>query len=334
MFGANEDGRVGVLHETIVALASRSFDVDLRPFERAPFGDVCEQLVPIATELLDAVIETAQSIVASVAPAQTGQDDDLDLFGEAAPAPPDALPNTAGDLAFLGCLELRQCKERLERAKRSEKVAAVLIECDTGLRRARKVLRALDQALARATFEAPRIAVQSELETSLAVRRAYAKFATRLLGSGDPTPTTLHAHLRRAGTSIAMLIGWDVYPAFRVRDRLGLRELQGRLLAWLREGGADADGGMHLWQDLVSFVRLLGEVNRRQELVEHDRLLLTLLVEHLRTGDTPDTTLASFAERLRGLDQELDQLFEGRDPERLRAAVQALSDRYRQAVAS
>lgn len=212
------------------------------------------------------------------------------------------------EIAFIADLELRQREERLERVKPSQGTTALLGECDSSLRRIRKALTAVDAAIATVESVPPLLGFTSELHTSLAVRRAYAKFRSRVLAGGEPTPDSLRARLRGVGTQIAMLVGWDVYPELRVQDRLLLRDLQQRVLDWLR-GGSDATpaSGLRLWQDLAGCVEMFALVNRRQELVEHDSTIVRTLSQRLEASDLPERVWQDLGP-LEGLDPELDQL--------------------------
>lgn len=147
----------------------------------------------------------------------------------------------------------------------------LLSACDSSLRRLRKALNAVDVIIASASSVPPLLDFSSELQTSLAVRRALAKFRARLGSDGPPTSESLRGRLRSIGTQIAILVGWDVHPELRVRDRLVMRGLQLRILAWLRgEGDASNPMGLRLWQGFVACVEMFSLVNRRQELVAHD----------------------------------------------------------------
>jgi len=216
------------------------------------------------------------------------------------------------DVAFLVQLELRQRAERLSRLGAGADAAAVIGECDSALRRIRKGLGAIDAAIARASGEGTLLDFSSELQGSLLVRRAYSKFRARLLEGGVPGVGELQQRMRAAGTHIAMLVGWPAYPLFRIRDRLQLRELQQRILAWLRGGpNAGEVEGLRLWRDLVSFVEMLAQISRRQELVEHDSKLVGDLLARLRAVDLStagfvDESMDRLVRPLEGLDEELD----------------------------
>jgi hypothetical protein len=211
------------------------------------------------------------------------------------------------EIAFIAQLELRQREERLERVRPSQGTTALLGECDSSLRRVRKALNAVDAAIATVESVPPLLGFTSELHTSLAVRRAYAKFRSRVKAGGEPSPDMLRGRFRGVGTQIAKLVGWDIYPEMRVQDRLLLRDLQQRVLDWLR-GGADATpaAGLRLWQDLAGCIEMLALVNRRQELVEHDSAIVRAVSELIDAPELPERVWQDLRP-LEGLDPELDQ---------------------------
>jgi hypothetical protein len=310
----------------MLGLVERGRAIDIRSYEIAPLDRIAAELQP--ETLL--VVRQAKALLASIldscqhmAPSEWIANDDPSPVWSAPYLPferaIDATMVKLGshqavdEIAFIAQLELRQREERLERLRPSQGLVALLGECDSSLRRVRKAMNAVDAAIAKVEQVAPLLDFASELETSLAVRRAYAKFRAGVLGVGEPSVSALRARLRGAGTQIAMLVGWRAYPDMRVQDRLLLRDLQQRILEWLR-GGAEVTpaGGIRLWQDLAACVEMFALVNRRQELVEHDQAIVRELTEALAC----DLMHADAREKLGAL--------EGLDPE-LDAAVQVTS---------
>jgi hypothetical protein len=311
--------------------------VDLRDFETLSALQVRQKLHPVVFVL----VQRARALVGSILDdcerhsAQMGArvelEGPLSQFEhaiDAAVEAGDASIRAVEDVAFLVQIELRQREERLRRVSDASDALAVIGECDSALRRIRKGLGAIDVAIARAESSVPRIDFSSELEQSLLVRGAYAKFRTRLLSEGTPgTATELYIKMRAAGTHMAVLVGWKAYPLLRVRDRLQLRELQRRILSWLLpERRTDTLAGTRLWQDITSFVEMLAQVNRRQELLKHDARLVeqTLVLLADRDGTVDEPTLTSLAP-LKGMDDELDTWLAAEGPR----SVNGLRDRLR-----
>jgi hypothetical protein len=306
----------------IVALAQRVLDVDIRAYESLPHDRLASELQPVVSQLL----ASAHALVADIFRTYEAESEPVfhDEPGSGALAAPyvgfeqaidaaidnqgAASVSIVGDIAFLAHLELRQRAERLERVTACRNAIAIIGECDSALRRIRKALTSIDVALARAGLVQPSLDFTSELEVSLRVRRACAKLRARAASGGEPTAETLHARLRKAGTAIAMLVGWEVYPSLRVRDRLHLRDLQRRILDWLRRD-RDVVDGMRLWQDLSGFISMLSQVNRRQELVEHDtRVVSAARARIAACGPELDEATLALLASLEGLDDEVDAL--------------------------
>ena len=327
-----EPGQVASLaafQQPMAEIVERVERVDIRHFETLPVAQAQKDLHPAASLLVQqartvvgAILHECESLNAASEDGGGGLHDSFLPFERAM----DAAVRAGEDVAILLQLELRQREERLRRVNDASDGLAVIGECDSALRRIRKGFGAIDVAIARAASVAPRLDFSSELEESLLVREAYAKFRTRLAAEGTPAPSELYAKMRVAGTHIAVLVGWRAYPLLRVRDRLQLRDLQQRILAWLRpENRVDETAGMRLWQDVVAFVEMLAQVNRRQELLEHDAKLVGALLATIGEGASPldEASLAAFGP-LKGLDDELDALVASRGT---RSALSVLLER-------
>lgn len=328
--------------DAITSLARRVLEVDVRAYESMPPERLASELQPIVSELLASANTLVSDVLRTYEAASVPEPRAEESTALASPYVPfeqaiDAAIGAqsasslqaVGDIAFLAHLELRQRAERLDRVTACKNAMAIVSESDSALRRIRKALTSIDVAMARAGLAAPSLDFASELEVSLRVRRACAKLRSRVFAGGsEPTPESLHPRLRSAGTAIAMLVGWDVYPSLRVRDRLQLRDLQRRILEWLRSE-RDLVEGMRLWQDLIGFIGMLSQVNRRQELVEHDTR--AVLDAHARVvsceaAELPPNALAVIAS-LEGLDEELDALLASRrtEPAAFRAPLERLA---------
>ena len=220
------------------------------------------------------------------------------------------------EMAFMAQIELGQRAERLERSGLAWEAAALLGECDSSLRRLRKSLNAVGLTLARLLGVPPLSEYRSELESSLVIRRGLKSFRVRVNKGGEPAPHQLKERFRYIANQIEILVSWDIYSGMRVRDRLLLRSLQQRLLAWLQMTHASPEAGMRLWQDIAGCVEMFTLVNRRQELVEHDTALLTQCVDALKALQPQDAVDPSLVRQLRaaeGLDPALDALLDQRD---------------------
>lgn len=222
------------------------------------------------------------------------------------------------EMTFMAQLELRQRAERLEQLLPDCEAATLLSECDSSLRRLRKSLNAVGLTIARVLGVPPLAEYTSELETSLAVRRALASFRTRVTKGGEPAANKLRERFSYISNQIEILVSWDIYSGMRVRDRLLLRGLQQRLLAWLNTRNPTPESGVRLWQDIAGCVEMFAMVNRRQELVEHDAAFLAQTIAALNAEPADTPVNAEFWRTLRaieGLDIQLDALLKKPAPQ-------------------
>lgn len=335
---------LGGMRSPIVDVVEAVGRVNIRNFEELSSEELLAELVPKTGELvadamagIDAIAERSGALAASQTPG------DLAGRGPASPAEgaseasspaesfertldslvDNAAPSAEGvdDIAFIARLELGERKRRLTALGAGRARIDVLGECERTLRGVRKSLSALDRAVSDA-FGVPRLLhYESELETSLRVRQCYARFRQQILGDGEEVDELgkVRARLREAGTAIAVLIGRSIYPELRVRDRLQIRELQARILTWLRGAENDRASGIRLFEDLAAFARLLAEVNNREELLVHDAAVVTEAYDELFAGraaprDPIPPYLCARLQSLSGLDDEVDALLAAKPP--------------------
>ncbi|HET7544750.1 MAG TPA: hypothetical protein VFK05_33010 [Polyangiaceae bacterium] len=295
--------------------------IDIRSYEGLELDEQVARIHPVATSLLARGAALVEQLRALYEPSE-GQPSERTLsFELAMDAAVEQRARAAvadvADIAFCAQLELQQRRQRLKEVARSRDPIALLGDCDSALRRLYKALCAIDIALARATLTEPSLDFTSELQRSLRVRRYYARFTGQILSGPEPTPGTLLARLRGAGTAIAVLVGHDVYSELRVRDRLQLRSLQRRILDWLAPAPrADAtDTGFQLWSDVKAFVGMLRGVNSRQELLEHDAKVMRDALAFAACGGREfPLELRQPLEALAGLDPGVDRLLKSEAP--------------------
>jgi hypothetical protein len=310
------------LHAALVALVTRARSIDVRPFEGREAGAIIVRLAADVCALLSDAIAVCQeatsrydgdderfevSLDAAFGP--TGSDSGRFYFEVDAIVAGSDLVRRVADVAFFGATELRSKRVRLEHLRADMDGWDVVAECGSGVRRVVKSLSALEAALCEAERLPRQLGYASELSNSLEVRRQYTRLRAVVASGGEVDACSLVRHLRKAGTAIAMLIGRDIYPELRVHDRRRIRELQARILDWLRaegRGEASVQDGLRLWQDLVGFAGLLAQVSRRQELVEHDTAVIDAALGRLCQGAALDEALRARLSALRGLDDELD----------------------------
>lgn len=261
-------------------------------------------LVARANALCDALVNVEPMLF---------EEEEFSEVREHADRPARSLPPTdrAADLAFIMRMELMHKQRGLENALSRPRIH-LLAECETCQRRLTEGLSALDTCLT-GSSQPPSM---RGIEASLVARQAYAKFRTQVavLPRVEADQESLRRGLRAAGTLIAILVGSDAYPQFRIADRHHVSLLQRRILAFLAEP-TSVNAGIDLYQDFKAFVELLALINRRQDLRQHDlvhmRGWLSEIDEEPDRIDEPLTRLERYRSHLYGLDSELDRVFEG-----------------------
>ncbi|AKU93499.1 hypothetical protein AKJ09_00163 [Labilithrix luteola] len=311
------------VQEAMARLAARAEAVEIHRFESDSRDQLVSELLPTLAKLM----QDARSLVADVqsvceerihrtrGPGISVVDGRLPTIPLGADVPVDSTRpswsvEAVADIAYLAGLELRQGSERLEGLTTVGSADLLLSELDTARRRVGKVLRSLDHALDQAGLATSKLDSAAELDTSLAVRRAYGRLRHDMKAIGTPKEETLASQLRAVGVALATVVGWKGYTSIRIRDRLRIRELQGRLLEWFREG-REPTAGLRLFQDVDTFVQILADVSKRQELKQHDTRLVESAWRTLASVDgVIPAHLRSALDPLRGLDAELDALLE------------------------
>lgn len=245
--------------------------LDLRVFEAIEPEAQSRLLRPAAETLLADALE----LVASVLDV-TSEEEPTEGADSTSAAPTSHSRLDLGTVAFFAQLELRGTRERLRHVTQTAGPIALLGACDSSLRGIHKALGALDSAISERCGSPALFDFATDLDRSLRVRRCYGRFRDKMLAADAVADDHPRRRLRWAGTAIAVLVGDKVYPELRVADRLQIRELQHRILAWLRLPVAASThaAGHELWSDLMAFVGMLERINQRQELQEHDQRLL------------------------------------------------------------
>ncbi|HXT19525.1 MAG TPA: hypothetical protein VN923_02135 [Thermoanaerobaculia bacterium] len=158
----------------------------------------------------------------------------------------------------------------------------------------------------------PPMRVWSDLEVSLETRRLYADIRREVLRPPPPNDATLADRLASLHDRFNRLRELAVYPLLRFDDRVAMRELRRRISTWIVEETPDLIAGARLWEDLVGFAQLLEAVSHRQELRQHDRVVLRRAYHQLFGRAAHERTVsADLLHQLRaldGLDDDLDAL--------------------------
>ncbi|MCC6557544.1 MAG: hypothetical protein IT372_31720 [Polyangiaceae bacterium] len=277
------------LHALAAAAIATARSISVAPYER-PGADAA----PLVTEVRAATDEAIRVLLAAleasaepIAPSLDGIDVErlaADASAEVARRldQPDGIMKITS-IAFVARMALHRRLQAIDALARTERSWELIDACDSAAREALRCLGAFDLALCHhAGLPTEPSYYETELPRSLAVRHAYRVFHRDVTEGGPPSPDDIAARLRRTGAAIAKLCGRDIYPAMRVRDRHLLHRMQTRIHAWLladrRAGSTPGDpdegsptAGVRLYQEIAGLADLMLDVNKRAELVEHDR---------------------------------------------------------------
>lgn len=304
----------GGLHEAIVKTFRKTRDIPIEIYESDSRERILAELVPQVwrvseetQEVLAQVLELYES--AGGSPTSVTDADDRQESGflrqiDRLMADRESRVRIS-DVAFLGRIELRRRMTTLLATTQGIEIDPWRILGCSGscLRGLRKALTAVEVLICEYQGFVARLSFSDEVLLSLQVRRAYAKFRCEVRQFA--LRPELDVRLRGAATSIARLVGRDIYADLRIEDRFEIRQLQRRIHDCLNR--QDPVEGRQLWQDVLGFTELIGEIRKRQELVAHDRDLAALLRRRLETGEAySDGALADLFAPLMGLDDALD----------------------------
>ncbi|MGH1344218.1 MAG: hypothetical protein ACRBN8_21850 [Nannocystales bacterium] len=221
------------------------------------------------------------------------------------------IPAVIPGLAFVAKMEVHRLRKQLSTLSENQPRRHILDGCQ---RTRRHILRAVTAVANELRGHTPSDTVlpqfNEELGRSLRCRRALSALWHRIDASaGRP----LLQRLRLAGAAFATLQGCDAYRDIRVGDRLGLREVQARLLAWLRLPDRSDKRGERLLAATHGFVQVTRGINARAELIEHDDRLIAELIPVLaaRPAGTIPPALLSKLVLLQGSKRSLDALLLG-----------------------
>lgn len=223
------------------------------------------------------------------------------------------------ELAFIARLGLRARLTALDGMGGAPGKWELIAAASSALREIMKALGALAVAVCNHEgLPEPRTFYVTELDRSLAIRRAYRIFYADVAPAREPHGPELVVRLRRAANAIAKLAGRPIYASMRVTDRFSLRSVQRRLHGWLAAHDMDARArevaGIRLFQDLAHLAELMQGVNERAELRAHDARVIAEQLVALQAG----AGVAAVVQALRvieGRDARLDALLAVEPPD-------------------
>lgn len=234
--------------------------------------------------------------------------------GAMMPSSPSGLSTQdVADLAFVSRTEIVEIQESLQAAQQRRNSWKIASEADRAVARATRSLVSLEAALRELLGMEPTERRWFDLGDALEIRRQYVRLWLEVVRAGNPQGPAAMPVLKRFSDLIAILRREKIYPFLRIDDRLELRHLQKRIFAQLEDRGADTEqAAMRLWQDLSGFIHLLMQVSRREELREHDRLVVGRVYREVIDADGAPTPLSAENHEnlldLAALDPELDRL--------------------------
>jgi hypothetical protein len=237
-------------------------------------------------------------------------------FDDGASLPPSASglsTQDVADLAFVGRTEIVEIRESLQGAKERRNTWKIASEADRAVSRATRSLVSLEASLTELLGLPARERRWFDLGDALEIRRQYVRLWLEVVRAGNPEKGAVTPLLKRFSDQIAILRREKIYPFLRIDDRLELRQLQKRIFALLEDPGPDPEqAALRLWQDLSAYIHLLMQVSRREELREHDRIVIGRVYREVVDADAKSALLSAENHQnlleLAALDPELDRL--------------------------
>lgn len=284
------------------------------------FFSLEDDLIPRVRSLMEETLELTRELgdlyesESHEAPLDSagGEDDFLREIGAAISS--ELATREVANLAFVVRAQMMETYEALVSALANRYAWVVASHADAGLRRVSRGLLTLETAMREYEGLPPAERRWHDLKDSLETRRLYGQFRRAILRSEQNTAEDLAGRMRGAANRIAILRDLKIYPFLRIYDRLPIRRLQKRILAWLDQpdNPQKEEEGRQLWSDLVSFAELLAQVNNREDLREHDRKTVSRLHRVLfEARQAPARILPSHLadlEQLLGRDEDLDRI--------------------------
>ncbi len=316
------------LRSALVALAEQARALDLESLEELTPAQLADEPCAQVAALVEATMAQLDRLAEVVLPTDVGADHEQALSQQSSSffAEIRRVKGEQGylqveqisDLAYLAAMELHQRLGELKSLDARRDRWHLLGSLGSSAGHVIKVVSIVEAALAMLEGEPGRLDTADHLDRSLETRRLYARFRHALQDeAATETDETLGQRLQRAASAIAQLVGRSLYPHLRINDRMHMRRLQERVIAWLRgDGESDRLGGERLWRDLIGFADLIMAVNRRHELEVHDRRLLYRLRRDLAASAATSLSTDQLANlrRLFGRSDDVDRLLRDREP--------------------
>ncbi|MDA8020535.1 MAG: hypothetical protein MPN21_24110 [Thermoanaerobaculia bacterium] len=304
---------IGPLRKRIAELLDRALEAGLQ----VPQDTGMLSIDPSALESVVVLVDETIDALADVA---TACEEELETGEVEASLPPAQL----GDLAFVARSELAEIRDNFRSAIDQDSMWQIAAHADRAVGRSVRALMPVESALREYEGLEPQPRVWFDLDDTLEIRRRFVRFWLEVHRVDSPGGDELVTALERVASMIEELREDSIYPYLRLDDRLDLRALQKRILAWLERQQKDSDeieSGRRLWQDASGFFNLLMQIQRREELRENDLIQLGRALRRLQDeeGDRllKPKTQAELSEMLlemAGRESSLDKILVSDDP--------------------
>ncbi len=284
--------------------------VDLVAFEERSPEEVREGLLPLANKVIRismSVFERLSKAYDSVAEPERGR-----------PLRASEHEQEIADLCFIARMEISPRITELSAPVDPHDKWTILSACSHAFGCIAKAIFALEPRLSIIAGEEPALKRATSVDQAVRVRRVYHNFHRQVTLDGPPEAQNVHDRLEAARAAIHRLVTSPVYAQLRGSDRCQLRRLEERVAAWLGQIDANATEGIEIWKDLSALAAMFQQINRRQDLIDHDRLVLAemaLALSELDPAMKPRPTLLTRLALVLGRDEELDAMLD--EPDRV-----------------
>jgi hypothetical protein len=290
----------GELLTTLRGLAASAAATDPRVHEddEPALGGLARELQSLLVHAIETLAELRREDDGQREPEPIVFDEELDELQVG--RTPMLSPPRLANVCFAGAFELGRVLRELSAAR---SLADVLVASETARRKLLRASRAVLDAAQDLREDEPAWRFEAtDLRAALVVRRLYAGFRRALRRATHDDADAVLTAVRYAGGALATLVAAQAYNEARASDRMLLRRLHQRALAWARHD-RDVTTGLQLLDDVWTTADLLRNINRRQELRAHDGATMRLAMRG--PGDSPAQWLAQL-DALVGIDDELD----------------------------
>lgn len=309
-----------MLQAHLAQLCASAAGVIVADYEGRPDGEIAdvavraERLAASALEALDIV----DVLYVDLAEPEPPSDDEASAEWDDRPSTPPIDGDSFEDVLLLARMGLHS-RVRLLRAAQGRPAIERLAVTGSALRTIQKSLSAVDRVLSRVEQVEPSVRFHEHVvERSLEVRQRYTELARFVLRGGAPVEGNVRDRLLSASAAISRTLGLPIAVHMRTEDRALLMTSRARMREWLlrRDDTPEhLDAGLHLFQDIAAAVTMFSEVNRREELLQHDARVIRAVLPDVPHGArlwAPETRRSALQrlQAVRGRSPALDALLE------------------------